>query len=77
MLTDRENFVHRFVPERDANSHITLPLLHGTGGDENDLLPLAQILAPGASLLSPCGKILENGALHFFRRLAEGMVGTC
>lgn len=65
-------FIHRYVPPREGSGR-TLLLLHGTGGDENDLLPLASELAPEAGLLSPRGKILENGAPRFFRRLAEGV----
>jgi predicted esterase len=65
-------FVHQFVPAK-SESLPTLLLLHGTGGDENDLLPLGQALAPGAALLSPRGKVLENGMPRFFRRLAMGV----
>lgn len=65
-------FIHRFVPAQSP-SLPTLLLLHGTGGDENDLLPLGQALAPGPALLSPRGKVLENGMPRFFRRLAMGV----
>jgi phospholipase/carboxylesterase len=65
-------FIHRFVPAAQPG-RAPLLLLHGTGGDENDLIPLGQQLLPGAALLSPRGKVLENGMPRFFRRLAAGV----
>jgi len=64
------DFVHEFVP---GSSTRTLLLLHGTGGNEHDLIPLGHELDPNSALLSPRGKILENGMPRFFRRLAEGV----
>ena len=73
-MTDRADlgFVHRFIPAEDPN-RTPLLLLHGTGADENDLLPLGRELAPGAALLSPRGKVLEQGMPRFFRRVGEGV----
>jgi len=65
-------YVHRYLAPQGADSR-TLLLLHGTGGDENDLIQLGQMLAPDAGLLSPRGTVSENGAARFFRRLAEGV----
>ncbi|GCE26573.1 phospholipase/carboxylesterase [Dictyobacter alpinus] len=68
------DFVHRFVPAQSQEGTTpTLLLLHGTGGNEEDLLDLGQMLLPGAAFLSPRGKVLENGMPRFFRRLAEGV----
>jgi phospholipase/carboxylesterase len=64
------DFVHEFVP---GSSKRTLLLLHGTGGNERDLIPLGREIDPTAAFLSPRGKVLENGMPRFFRRLAEGI----
>ena len=63
--------IHHFIPGKDSN--LSVLLLHGTGGDENDLLPIGRAVAPGAALLSPRGSVLEGGAPRFFRRLAPGV----
>lgn len=62
---------HVWVPPTGAGP--TLLLLHGTGGNEHDLLPLAGVIRPGAGVLSARGSVLENGMPRFFRRLAEGV----
>jgi len=64
------DFIHEFVP---GTSNRTLLLLHGTGGNERDLIPLVRGLDSRAALLSPRGKVLENGMPRFFRRVAEGV----
>jgi phospholipase/carboxylesterase len=70
-MNDDLGFIHRFIPAT-APGKPPLLLLHGTGGDENDLLPLAARIAPGAAILSPRGKVLEHGMPRFFRRSGEG-----
>jgi len=71
-MTTALGFIHRFTPATQAGLPPLL-LLHGTGGNEGDLLPLGERLLPGAALLSPRGQVLEHGMPRFFRRLAEGV----
>lgn len=68
-------FIHRFIPanSKEKQSDLTLLLLHGTGGNEEDLIPLGKELSSNASILSVRGKVLENGMPRFFRRLKEGI----
>jgi phospholipase/carboxylesterase len=71
-------FIHRFIPvdhsrkNDEVKSHVLL-LLHGTGGNEEDLIPIGKMISPESAILSPRGKVLENGMPRFFRRLAEGV----
>ena len=86
--TESLRFVHRYRPpappeheegegegegEGGPANGVTILALHGTGGDESDLIPLARHVAPGAGILSPRGPVLEHGMPRFFRRLAEGV----
>jgi predicted esterase len=75
---DQLGFIHRFLKPEHFNpaKSKTLLLLHGTGGDENDLIPLARIIDPtdASSILTLRGKVLENGLPRFFRRLSEGVL---
>jgi phospholipase/carboxylesterase len=66
------DFIHRFIPGISSARRVLL-LLHGTGGNENDLVPLGRDIDPDAALLSLRGNVLENGMPRFFRRLAEGV----
>lgn len=63
---------HVFEPATDPHA-VPLLLLHGTGGDEHDLLRLGRAISPGSALLSPRGDVSEGGALRFFARMAEGI----
>jgi predicted esterase len=67
------SFRHQFIPSAHPAPAPCLLMLHGTGGDENDLLPLGQALDPTSALLSPRGKVLENGMARYFRRVEEGV----
>ncbi len=73
-MTTQQSLSHmyRFAPGTDPRRPPLL-LLHGTGGDENDLIGLGEMIAPGSALLSPRGKVLEGGMPRFFRRLSEGV----
>ena len=64
------SYIHRFIKGTRPE---TLVLLHGTGGDENDLVPLGENLLPGAAILSLRGNVSENGMPRFFRRFGEGV----
>jgi phospholipase/carboxylesterase len=68
-----QSFRHVYRPAT-ASVPYSLLLLHGTGGDEHDLVRLADVIAPGAGIISPRGQVLENGAPRFFRRFAEGIL---
>lgn len=66
------SFVHRFIPGTGEDPRTAI-VFHGTGGDENSLVPFAQSLMPGAAILSLRGRVDENGMPRFFRRFAEGV----
>jgi predicted esterase len=71
-MNDDLGFTHRFIPAEDPAAE-TIIVLHGTGGDENSLVGIAQAIAPGAAIISPRGNVLEHGAPRFFKRLGEGV----
>ena len=71
---DIQHFPHRFIPGDSQAEAPNLLLLHGTGGSEHDLSPLAQQISPGSGLLSPRGQVSEQGAARFFKRFAEGVL---
>lgn len=74
MTSPPRGYLHRYVPARGpGESPPTLLLLHGTGGGEDDLLPLGPLLDPEAALVSPRGNVLEHGMARFFRRFGEGV----
>jgi predicted esterase len=67
------DYTHRFIPSQETPSRRVLLLLHGTGGNENDMIPLGRDFDPSAAILSLRGNVPENGMPRFFRRLAEGV----
>ena len=67
------DYSHRFLPAKETPPRRVLLLLHGTGGNENDMIPLGRDVDPSAAILSLRGNVLENGMPRFFRRLAEGV----
>jgi phospholipase/carboxylesterase len=73
MFQKEIQFEHRFIPPGSKIFSRVLLLLHGTGGNEDDMIPIGRDLDPTAALLSPRGQVLENGMPRFFRRLAEGV----
>jgi predicted esterase len=68
-----DSYRHQFIPSAVPSPAPCLLLLHNTGGDENDLLTLGQTLDATQALLSPCGKVDENGMWRYFRRIAPGV----
>lgn len=67
-------YIHQYEPGSGEQSHPTLLLLHGTGGDEHSLRDLGRMILPEAGQLRPRGNVSENGMLRFFRRFAEGVL---
>ena len=72
-MSDDLGFIHAYEAGSGDAASTALLLLHGTGGNETDLVPLGRMIAPGATIVSPRGKVLENGMPRFFKRLAEGV----
>ena len=73
MTRAQSEFIHAYIPAANPKETRTLLMLHGTGGNEQDLIPLGQTILPGAAILSPRGRISEGGMPRFFRRFGEGV----
>jgi phospholipase/carboxylesterase len=65
------SFSHTFVPAESSKKPPPILLLHRTGAAETDLIPWAKHLWPGAALLAPRGRVLEDGRPRFFRRYGQ------
>jgi len=72
-MSEQLNFKHKYIPSSNPNNRNTVLLLHGTGGNEESLVPIVDMILTEAAILSPRGQILENGMPRFFRRIAEGV----
>lgn len=72
-MSENLGFIHEYLPARDETNDYTMLLLHGTGGSQFDLLPVGERLLPTAAIVSPLGKVSENGMARFFRRLSPGV----
>ncbi len=72
-MAEDSGFIHKYVPASNSESEEAIFIFHGTGGDEESLLSVADFIMPGAAVVSPRGKVLENGMPRFFRRFAEGV----
>ncbi|TFG75201.1 MAG: alpha/beta hydrolase [Thermodesulfobacteriales bacterium] len=72
-MSEQLHFIHKYIPSEDPTNRTTVLLLHGTGGDEESLLPIVDIVSPDAVILSLRGQVLENGMPRFFKRISEGV----
>jgi predicted esterase len=72
MSEELAGFVHEFIPAEPGAPPFTLLLLHGTGGDEQGMIPLGKEVGSGVAMLSPLGRDVENGQRRFCRCPAEG-----
>lgn len=68
---NKDAYIHKLLPGEPGSPLVFA--LHGTGGDENQLIGFARELVPGATVVSPRGDVSEMGAARFFRRTGEGV----
>jgi phospholipase/carboxylesterase len=72
-MSDRAGEAYAYHAENRAAGKPLVFVFHGTGGTENQFVPLVRELLPGAAIVAPCGDVSEHGALRFFRRTGEGV----